>query len=138
MPFQLRMLCLGFLAVLATGCESTNWNFLKRDTRDVAGKPGASPTVIGIVDYLNDNAKRVNTLRVDDLSVDAAEGNQTIGLRGRIFAERPQNFRMKVTFGGKDEVDVGSNKQEFWYWIAKNPDKYQYFCSYKDLNEGKV
>src|SRR5262249_16283240 len=53
-------------------------------------------------------------------------------------AERPQNFRMKVTFGGKDEVDVGSNRQEFWFWIAKNPDKYQYFCSYKDLNEGKV
>ncbi len=132
-------ICLGIGAVALTGCESTNWNWLKRDTgRDVAAGPGASPTVKGLVDYLNDNARRVNTLRVEDLAVDATLDNQPVGLRGRIFAERPRNFRMKVTFAGKDEVDLGSNTQEFWFWAAKNPDKYQYFCSYRELSEGKV
>ena len=139
MQSHVRMFCVGFLAVISAGCESTRWNWLKREpANDVAVKPGDSHTVTGLVDYLNDNAKRVRTFRVDDLAVDATVDNQPVGLRGRIFAEKPRNFRMKVTFAGKDEVDIGSNQQEFWFWAAKNPDKYQYFCSYKDLNEGRV
>jgi hypothetical protein len=133
------MVCLGFLAVLATGCESTRWNWLKRDTgNDVAAKNGASPTIKGLVDYLNDNASRIQTVRFDDISIDAAYGDQTIGLQGRIFAERPRNFRMKITAIGKDEVDIGSNPNEFWFWAARNVDKYQYFCSYRDLDQGRV
>jgi hypothetical protein len=139
MQMYLRMICLGFLAAAATGCESTNWSWLKRDTsRETAGKGTAPAHVQGLVDYLNENASRVKTLRVDDLAVDATLDNQPIGLRGRIFAEKPRNLRMKVTFGGKDEVDVGSNEQEFWFWAAKNPDKYQYFCSYRDLHAGRI
>jgi hypothetical protein len=139
MQLRWRLICLGMLVASTTGCESTNWNWLKRDTgRDVAGQGAAPANIKGLVDYLNENSRRVNSLRVDDLAVDATLDTQPIGLRGRIFAEKPRNFRMKVTFGGKDEVDVGSNTEEFWFWAAKNPDKYQYFCSYRDLNQGKV
>jgi hypothetical protein len=135
----LRVICLGFLAIAATGCESTRWNWLKREpTNDVVAKGVASPTVKGLTDYLNENAKRVRTVRVDDLDIDANFENQPINLRGRIYAEKPRDFRMKVTLLGKDEVDVGSNNNEFWFWAAKNPDKYQYYCSYKDLNDGRV
>ena len=65
MPHHIRMICVGFLAVISTGCESTRWNWLKREpANDVAAKPGASPTVTGLVAYLNENANRVRTLRV--------------------------------------------------------------------------
>lgn len=136
---------LTLLLLAATGCESTRWNWLKKDPQnDVAAKGGAASSA-GLIAYLNDNANRVKSLRVDDLSVDAALGNQTVGLHGRVYAEKPQginvkacNFRMKVTALGKEEVDIGSNAQEFWFWAAKNPDPYQYFCSYKDLNEGRI
>jgi hypothetical protein len=139
MTSPVRMLCLGLCTICMTGCESTRWNWLKPESgHDLAAKPGASPTVRGLVDYLNDNAARVRSLRVDDLAVDATLDNQPVGLRGRIFAEKPKNFRMKVTFAGKDEVDIGSNSGEFWFWAAKNPDKYQYYCSYRDLDAGKV
>ena len=133
----IRMIFLGCLAVLAAGCESTRWNWLKREpAKDVVAK-GAESSTKGLVDYLNNNAKRVTTLRVDDLDVDASFENQPINLRGRIYAEKQRNFRMKVTAFGKDEVDIGSNRDEFWFWAARNPDKYQYFCSYKDLQDGR-
>src|ERR1019366_540532 len=107
------MLCLGLLLVGATGCESTRWNWLKRDPAgDVAAKPGASPTVVNLVAYLNENASHVKSVRFDDMSVDATMGNQSFGLRGRIYAEKPLNFRMKATAIGKDEADIGSNSQE--------------------------
>lgn len=139
MPNTLRLFCLLLLAAAANGCESTRWNWLKRDpANDVAGKPGAPASARGLVDYLNDNARRVRTLQVNDLDVDATMDTQSFNLRGRIYAEKPKNFRMKVTLFGKEEVDIGSNLQEFWFWALKNPDKYQYFCSYKDLNAGRV
>lgn len=142
MRLFIRLLCLLLLA--ATGCESTRWNFLKREPgNDVAAaKPGATPTVVNLVSYLNENAKRVNSVRFDDLSVDVtvttATGPQTFGLGGRLFAEKPRNFRLKTSVIGKDEADIGSNAQEFWFWIARNPEPRQYYCAYKDLEEGRV
>ncbi len=138
MQANLRMIALGLLAVTLAGCESTRWNWFKPNN-DVAGKGAGSQSTAGLVTYLNDNARRIKSIRVDDMSIDATMGNQTIGLRGRIYAEGPRNFRMKVVSPfGKDEVDIGSNRDEFWFWAAKNPEPYQYYCSYDDLNQGRV
>lgn len=136
MRLDFRIIVVGLLAFAGAGCESTRWNWLK--TLEAPTKQGAPANVAAIVKYLNENASNVQTLRVDDLTIDATMGNQTIGLTGRVMAEKPRNFRMKVTALGKDEVDIGSNLHEFWFWAAKNPDPYQYFCSYQDLTEGKV
>jgi hypothetical protein len=139
------MISVTLLFLVATGCESTRWNWLKKDPQnDLTAKPGVGAGPASLIAYLNDNANRVKTLRVDDLSIDAAMGNQDIALRGRIYAEKPKNadkicnFRMKVTALGKEEVDIGSNAKEFWFWAARNPDPYQYFCTYKDMNEGRI
>ena len=134
----IRLICLA-LVLGSTGCESTRWNWLKPNpSNDIAAKPGASPDVKGLVSYLNENASRIKSLRVDDMSVDATMGTQSIALHGRLYAEPAHNFRMKATVLGKDEVDIGSNANEFWFWAQRNPDPYQYFCSYKDLNEGRA
>ncbi len=136
---NMRSIALGLLVVFTTGCESTRWNWLKPgQNNEVAAKPGVSPTVQGLVDYLNDNARRVQSLRVDEMSVDAAMGSQTVGLRGVLLVEKPRNFRMKARLVGKDEVDIGSNNAEFWFWALRNPDPYQYFCSYKDFSDGRA
>lgn len=139
MRSKLHMISLTFLLLAGTGCESTRWNWLKKDPQnDVAAKPGAAAGPVSLIAYLNDNAKRVKTLRMDDVSIDARMGDQDVGLRGRIYAEGPRSFRMKVMALGKEEVDIGSNAKEFWFWAAKNPDPYQYFCTYKDMNEGRI
>lgn len=137
MPNALRLIGLGLLLAVAPGCASTNWNWFKPGGGD-SGKPNAPANVQGLVDYLNENASRVKTLRVDDMAVDASFGTQSIALQGRILAEKPRNFRMKATFLGKEEADIGSNQNEFWFWAQRNPEPYQYFCSYQDLNAGRV
>jgi hypothetical protein len=134
---KLRTIGLGLAVLFLTGCESTRWNWLK-PAGDVAAKPGAPANVKALCDYLNDNARRVQTVRVDDMSIDAGMGSQSIALQGRMFAEKPRNFRMKATLLGKDEVDIGSNSDEFWFWAQRNPEPYQYFASYKDLQAGQI
>lgn len=137
MQQKLRTIGLGLAILLLTGCESTRWNWLKPGG-DVAAKNHAPANVKAVVEYLNDNARRVQTVRVDDMSIDASLGSQSIGLQGRMLAEKPRNFRMKATLLGKDEVDIGSNSNEFWFWAQRNPEPYQYFCSYKDFQAGQA
>jgi hypothetical protein len=135
---RLCMIGLGMLVLAMTGCESTRWNWLKPGGGgDLAGKPTAPANVELLVKYLNNNADRVRTVRIDDMSIDASMGSQSVALQGRIYAEKPRNFRMKATLLGKDEVDIGSNSDEFWFWAQRNPDPFQYFCSYKDLSAGR-
>ena len=42
------------------------------------------------------------------------------------------------TLIGKEEVQLSSNDQEFWYWIKQSKPPYLFHCSYQDLAEGKV
>ena len=97
-----------------------------------------SPTTAGLVRYLNENAGRVRTLKVEDMSIDVAMGNQPIGLHGKLYAEKDRNFRMKVNALGKEEVDIGSNRDEFWFWALRDPQPFQYFCRYDDFNQGRL
>ncbi len=49
------------------------------------------------------------------------------------------NFRLKGSIGGKQVVDIGSNDDEFWYWISEvKPTPYLFHCSYKDMATGQV
>ncbi len=136
---------LGILVALA-GCSSTKFSWMKNNDRP----PGPSnskdlPTADQLVKYMNDNAKRIQNLRVDDLGITASMGIQSFDLRGIMATERgdlekeapKKNFRMIAKVLGSPSVDIGSNDQEFWFWISKG-DPYQFFCSYKDLSEGRI
>jgi hypothetical protein len=39
---------------------------------------------------------------------------------------------------GHQQVDLGSNNQEFWYWIGKADPPYLFHCSYADFQRGNV
>ena len=132
------LVCLVLLASI-TGCESTRWAWLKNDKGPKSPTPdGGTPGVAALVDYLNDNARRIDTVRIGDLDLTCTQGVQSVGLTGHLVAQKPHSFRMGAKTLGNPQVDLGSNDQEFWYWISKANPPYQVFCSYKDLNEGRV
>jgi hypothetical protein len=102
-----------------------------------APPPAGLPTVAQLVDYLNDNAQRVQNISTDDMWLTCTADGQSFDLRGKLRAQKPRNFRMSADTLGSQVVDLGSNDQEFWYWISKAKPPYVY-CAYKDLQEGKV
>jgi hypothetical protein len=129
------------LLILAlTGCNSTRWNWLHPEQNNkppvAAGSP-ANVTVASLVDYLNENAGRVRSLDVERLDITCSVGIQSFGLTGRLQTEKPRNFRMTAKVLGSDAADLGSNRDEFWFWIAKNQPPYQFYCPYKDLAEAR-
>jgi hypothetical protein len=135
---------LGLLVAATAGCNSTRWNFVKpTESGGAVAKPTDTrvPSKDSLVEYMNDNAGRVKTLKVTSLEVNAAQGGGLpITLHGKLVAEKPRGFRMSLDgpLGFAQVADLGSNNDEFWFWLKNptGPATPQYFCSYKDLERG--
>ena len=131
---------LGLLA-LAAGCI---WGC----KRDVVPDPPATvttqtPSADNLVAWLNKNASLVQSVKSTKVEMDAKQDGQSIGLEGMLFCQKPRNFRLRANDPlGKPAVDIGSNDNEFWFWIsaAKDEDGVPrvHYCSYSDMAAGKA
>jgi hypothetical protein len=131
------------LLVLSFGCD----RWVRHDDRNPIGRlPAGTPKPEHLVSYLNANAQRVRSLETvggDGLLIDARADGQTVGLSGTVVCQKgtagtAPNFRMQARVMNKTEVDIGSNSQEFWYWIARAPQPYVFHCSYDDYRAGRA
>jgi hypothetical protein len=133
-----RSACLLVLipAAVLVGCSSVP--FYRGNTAPTPGLRIASPTpgVAEIVASLNANAQRVQAVQCADIDLDCQQGAQAVGLRGGLICQKPRNFRMTAKVMGNVAVDIGSNNQEFWFWISKAEPPYLYHCSYQDYAQG--
>jgi hypothetical protein len=129
--------------VLGVGC-------LPGCKRDVVPDNGVTvntekPTPAQLVEYLNANARIVQSIKSTKVEMDAKQGNDSIGLEGKLFCQSPRNFRLLAQKPVVDTraVDIGSNDKEFWYWISEDKDPTDgvarvHFCSYQDMAAGKA
>jgi hypothetical protein len=90
-----------------------------------------------LVEYLNVCSSRVSSVR-SSLDLDCKAKGQSAGLEGVMVCEKPRNFRLRGTVVGSQECDIGSNKDEFWYWIKRDNPPYLYHCSYDAMGRGNV
>ncbi len=135
----MRYITIAATCVLLCGTACTpRWGMLRRQDPPAAELPKEIPSAEQLVAYLNDNAKRIDTLRCTDVDMTVTHGLKPWGLRGMMVAEKSKNFRMSAKTLGKQVVDLGSNEQEFWYWVSKSQPPYQFYCSYKDLEQGNA
>jgi hypothetical protein len=95
------------------------------------------PEAAALVTYLNQQAARVQTVRAK-VDMDCKADGQSVALGGMMGCQKPRDFRLKANVLGQPAVDMGSNNNEFWYWISKAPQPYVYHCSYRDLATGQV
>jgi len=115
-----RNLLVGYCLLLALlpGCH---WNPFRRAT--VQSSPVAfvtgQPTLEELREAVNANTARVRSLNSQGATL-RAPGAPAIS--GDIALERPLRFRFRAgtTFTGP-EVDLGSNDELFWFWMARAP-----------------
>ena len=130
---------LGMLLFVA-GCGSVNPNLNRQNKDQGARDTTTPPDATSLVRYLNDNAQRVKAVECEKVSIDCKQGNQSIGLEGLMACQKPREFRLKAKVIGQQGADIGSNGQEFWFWIndKSGPAAYVYHCSYAELARGNV
>jgi hypothetical protein len=123
--------------LLVGGCKFADLMRRDQDGGKVADPP--PPEASQLVGYLNDNSRRVQAVRCDDVAMDCKQADQSVSLSGKLVCRKPLEFRLKGVVVGKPAVDIGSNNDEFWYWISEDkPVPYVYHCRYDDLKRGGV
>jgi len=125
------------LLFMAAGCANEGGRFNLLRPSGVNPMPAQVATKEDLVDYLNKNSAYISGIQSDDVSLTCYNGGIPVTVSGRLRAQGPRNFRMTADVFGNREVDLGSNNQEFWYWIRQG-EKAQVFCSYQALEEGRV
>src|SRR5438105_4445873 len=118
------LMLFGLLVLATAGCNSTRWSFLRNEDNKLAKLDSSKvPSVAALVDYMNDNAGRVKSLQCNSLEVTCAQGVERINLHGKMVAEKPRGFRMSLDgpLGFTQVADLGSNNDEFWFWIKPQP-----------------
>lgn len=122
--------------LLLAGC---NQLFHKTTNPEVATQPlPRDLTAAKLVAYLNDNAAKVQTVRCNGLDLDCKQGFQSVHLTANMACQKPNGFRLLAKSGISDEVDLGSNSQEFWFWVKRNEPPYLFHCAYDDFRRGNV
>jgi hypothetical protein len=119
------------------GCNSLTPH--RRDPGVRVPTDSVLPEAKQLVGYLNRNAdalKGDEALLCQNLSIDCKADSQAVGLGGTMMCQKPRNFRLMAKVVGQPAVDIGSNDQEFWYWISKNNPPYLFHCSYEALQRG--
>lgn len=120
---------LSLAALLTTGCSSAP-GMRNQDVPVAHAAP--APTVPQLVTYLNDNARRVQAIQCNHVALDCEQGMQRVGIDCVMACQKPRNFRLKGKAIGQSVLDIGSNNDEFWYWISKADPPYVYHCAYQD------
>lgn len=129
---------LGFASLLlGSGCTPP-WSTAVVNPPSQGRYISETPTAAQLVGQLNDTSQRIQTLECREVWIDAKQGHQPIGLPGVMLCQKNKNFRMKGQVAGQPAVDIGSNENEFWFWISKAEPPYLYHCSYADLARGGI
>lgn len=97
-------------------------------------KPALARKPLDVQEFVanyNENAERIK-----DLQARPSIGVAGQGVRGRVDGhlalERPRNFKLVLSHLNSDLADIGSNDQEFWFWVRSKQDKSIYWCDHGD------
>ena len=82
-------------------------------------------------------------------SIETLEARPRIGLKskrvgaghgdGKLAMVRPRNFKLEISGPmNKSLANIGSNDEEFWFWVQNSDDPSIYWCNYSDLESSAL
>ncbi|HMP15821.1 MAG TPA: hypothetical protein PKD72_02260, partial [Gemmatales bacterium] len=129
-----RMLLLTLCLCSITGCKS-----LFNTSENHGGGNFSTPrTAQEVGAHLNNQSNPIQTVESDNVDITVTQNGQPFGLSGRLAFQKARNFRMVASAVGSTEADLGSNDQEFWFWMKRNEPPDLFYCSYNDLPTAQV
>ncbi len=123
------------LALGSVGCRAAGTGSLSLHPRPLL-QPGALDVETFIAEH-NRNAERIQSLEAKP-SIKVASRLNKVPVDGRMALERPRNFRLELSSLGTSKADLGSNDDEFWFWVSNRDDPSIYWCKYADLESSRA
>ena len=138
-----RHAALALIALVASaGCRAAGFNDGPGKPAPIAPKAAPAPEASEYIERINANAERVASLEAHPtISVGSLDGRREALVKGDLAVERPRNFRLMLNSPvmGREEADLGSNEQEFWFWSGRdNKERAIFVCEYDDAGDGAL
>jgi hypothetical protein len=128
--------CLGVLLLPLAGCASLI-NVVGPGTEDRRPASNQPPTPEQLVSYQKANADLIKSMQVRYLDMECKQGKIGASVGGSLHCQKPRDFRLMAGSIAGEEVDLGSNGEEFWFWV-KRGDPRVFHCAYADFEKGEV
>ena len=129
------------VAVVAFGCLPG----CRRELVPDAPSPAVTaqkPSPAQLVAYMNDNAHLVQSIKSTNLEIQAKQAASPSAWPARCSARSRATSGCGRCSPVKPAVDIGSNSDEFWFWISQAKDEdgvaRVHYCSYTDMAAGKA
>jgi hypothetical protein len=122
-----------------SGCRAAGTGSLALHPRTPSPTPSSFDVARFVADY-NRNAERIQSLEAKP-SIRLATSKRQLReyhLDGRMALERPRNFELQLAAFSATKADIGSNDQEFWFWVSNDEDKSIYWCNHEDLGSNTL
>ncbi|QVL34684.1 hypothetical protein KIH39_12475 [Telmatocola sphagniphila] len=122
----------------SSGCSTPN---AKVDNTPKGGLTSRNnqetPTAEVLVKYLSRQSSQIQMLDYRDISMEVtAQGRRAPSIEGYLVCEKARNFRLAGKVFGAQQVDLGSNNEQFWYWVKQSPEPHIFYCNYTDFERG--
>lgn len=90
----------------------------------------------------NQNARLIKTVDARpsiEVTMISPEGEERSGgVNGRLKILQPTNFKLELATMTSNVADIGSNDEQFWFWVQDRENKHVYYCDYADLPTSEV
>lgn len=124
------------MALGLAGCRAVGTGSLSLHPR-----PGLSQASFDLEEFVaehNRNADEIQSLRAEPSIVASMEKHRPVHVDGKMALVRPRNFDLELSYFGQKRGDIGSNEDEFWYWISSKDQPYIYWCRYNELERSDL
>jgi hypothetical protein len=89
-----------------------------------------------VIKTINDRNLTIKNIYIKKMPIRLQQGNMTTKVYGELAMEKEKNFRLKVAhrLTGK-EMDIGSNKDHFWFWSKRMNPPFLHYAKHEELNK---
>lgn len=93
-------------------------------------------SALELISYVNRNSMRLQSWRSSDVKIYPRSRLAVTGwVSAYIAVERPRNFRLMGSVLGRNAVDLGSNDENFWFWIRDAQPEQNFLARHDELSE---
>ena len=89
-----------------------------------------------IIKVINDRNSKIKSISVEKMPITLQQNGHIFNATGNLALQKENNFRLMIShklFG--EMMDIGSNKQYFWFWSKQMKPAALYYSKHEDTNK---